>query len=302
MKHSKLSAEFIKSLIEDENPIHTVGNELVEIWLKASRENNNIGEFYYKGEEEAKSFEEFILKVYGEFYRILARECINEPSIFQKYGDASFIVMDGMSFREGVLVYNTLKSEGYETRLNFGFSAIPSETLEFRDKMGVSMSNFKEINNPENIRLGGDEKFLWSQFPDVMLDKIQVGRTVISSLEKMYETTAKIVEDLVDKLKSDKIIILSDHGYIRSEAGFVFTVGERAKRRLQDVFGSKRYIAMNDVEVKDLIRGGYVEEFGGYYLVKSRYIWPVRGRYSIYIHGGLSLMECFTPVIEVNKQ
>jgi len=301
MKHSKLSANFITSLIKDEKPIYTVGNKIIEIWLKASRENNDIGEFYYKGEEEAKSFEEFILKVYSEFYRILARECVNEPSIFQNYSDASFIVMDGMSFREGVLIYNALKSRGYETRLNFGFSAIPSETLAFREKMGVSMGNFKEINNPKNIRLTGDEKYVWSQFPDVMLDKIQVGRTIISSLVEMYEIAAKIVEDLVDKLKANKIIILSDHGYIRSEAGFVFTAGEKAKRRLQDVFGSKRYIAMNDVEVNDLIRGGYVEEFGGYYLVKSRYVWPVSGRYSIYIHGGLSLMECFTPVIELMK-
>ena len=296
----KLSAKFVTSLIEGEKTVYIVGNEILDIWLRASKENS-ISDFYYKGEEEAKSFEEFILKVYGEFYKILARECVNENYVFQKYGDASFIVMDGMSFREGVLIYNALNSKGYETRLSFDFSAIPSDTLQFREKMGISMDNFKEINNPKNIRLTGDEKFVWSQFPDVMLDKIQVGHTVISSLEEMYETSARIVEELVRGLKSEKIVIVSDHGYIRSEAGFVFTVGEKAKRMLQDVFGSKRHVVMNDVEVGDLIRSGYVEEVGGYYLVKSRYVWPVSGRYSIYIHGGLSLMECFTPVIEVIK-
>lgn len=53
--------------------------------------------------------------------------------------------------------------------------------------------------------------------------------------------------------------------------------------------------------VEDLKNGGYVTEFNGYYLAKSRYLWPVSGRFSIYIHGGLSLMECFVPVLEVEK-
>lgn len=58
---------------------------------------------------------------------------------------------------------------------------------------------------------------------------------------------------------------------------------------------------MDNLDVEDLIREGYVKEFNGYYIAKSRYLWPVPGKYSIYIHGGLSLMECIVPVLEVKK-
>ena len=146
-----------------------------------------------------------------------------------------------------------------------------------------------------------DRKYIWSYFPDVMLDKIKTGHTVISSLEEMYEVVEKIVIEILAVLKAEKIVITSDHGYIRTEAGFVFPVPEKAKRKFQRIFGSKRYVKMDDVDVEDLIKEGYIKEFNGYYIAKSRYLWPVPGRYSIYIHGGLSLMECIVPVLEVEK-
>lgn len=117
----------------------------------------------------------------------------------------------------------------------------------------------------------------------------------------MYKIVEKIVLEIISQIKSHKIIITSDHGYIRTEAGYVFSVTEKAKKKLQTIFGSKRYVKMDSLEVKDLINAGYVEEFNGYYVVKSRYLWPISGKYSIYIHGGLSLMECFVPVLEVEK-
>jgi len=151
------------------------------------------------------------------------------------------------------------------------------------------------------IRITGREKYIWSYFPDCLLDKIQVGHTVISSFENMYETTEKIMMELATKLKTSKIIILSDHGYICSEAGFAFPVPDNKRKALRDVFGSNRYISMNQADASHLVQDGYIVDFSGYYLVKSRYIWPVPGKYSIYFHGGLSLMECFVPMIEVRK-
>jgi len=296
----KVDADFVKALIESVKPLPVVADKVLNIWLKNVQEK--VGEFYYKGEEDVKEFEEFILKSFGEFYSVFAKACVGEPSVLQKKSEGtSFVVMDGMSFREGVLVYNMLKRDGYKTRIGYSFSAVPSDTHCFREKLDVSMDNFKEIKSHKNIRVSGDERFIWSYFPDIMLDRIQVGHAVISSLEEMYEITAKIVKTLVGKLKSNRIVILSDHGYIRSEAGFVFSVSSKAKSKLQEVFGGKRFVPMDDVDLSDLVDQGYVMECAGYYVVKSRYVWPVKGRYSIYLHGGLSLMECLTPVIEVVK-
>jgi hypothetical protein len=297
----KVDANFVKSLIENGNPVSAVAQKAVSIWL--SQNKDKVSDFYYKGEEEVSELEEFILKSYNEFFDVFARSCVDETRVFQQKPDeTSFVVMDGMSLREGALIYEVLKGEGYDAKISYGFSAVPSDTAAFREKLPIPMENFKEIKSHKEIRVSGDEKYLWSYFPDIMLDKIQVGHAVISSLEEMYDITAKIIKVLVSKLEANKIVILSDHGYIRSEAGFVFPVSSKARSKLQDVFGNKRFVPMDDIDLGDLVDEGYVVEFAGHYVAKSRYVWPVKGRYGIYLHGGLSLMECLTPVIEVVKR
>ncbi|RLJ04318.1 MAG: hypothetical protein DRP08_02005 [Candidatus Aenigmatarchaeota archaeon] len=298
----KIEADFIMELIRSDVPVQLVGKRVSKIWSNEAEKDNKIGDYYYKGEEEIRDFEEFILKSYWEFYDRLAKACLEEKDIFQLYPDSTIVVMDGMSIRESALLYKSLKSKGYNVKHDFNFSAVPSDTEFFREKVKKPISEFLQINNPKNIRLAGDERYIWSYFPDVMLDKIKTGHTVISSLEEMYKIVEKIVLEILSKLNSEKIIITSDHGYIRTEAGYVFPVSEKAKRKFQQIFGSKRYVKMDTLDVKDLIEESYVKEFNGYYITKSRYLWPVPGRYSIYIHGGLSLMECFTPVLIVEKE
>lgn len=294
----KISIDLIRSLAEEKDPVRVVGNWLVDLWCSASQRDAEIRDFYDSTEDDARSLEDFILKSYDEFYDLLARSCVQSRSIFEKYQEASFLIMDGMSLREGALIYKMLK-ENRSAKMEYGFSTAPSDTIQFREKNRIS--DFREINDASNIRLKGDEKIIWSQFPDVMLDKIQVGRTVISSLEEMYKRCEDIVRNVVEKFEGKKIIITSDHGYTRTEPKYTFSVQGKSIRELQNLFGGKRYARMNGADAGTLKKEGYVMEFNGYYIVKSRYVWPVQGRSSIYIHGGLSLMECFTPVIEVGE-
>ena len=298
----KVKTDFIIKLIENDNPVLAVGEKLLNIWIDKSKQEDAIGNYYYKGEEEVKCFEEFILKSYCEFYNLLAKTCLKEKDIFQLYPDTPIVIMDGMSVRESVLLCRVLEDKGYKVKHKFNFSAIPSDTETFREKIKKSIDNFFKINNPKNIRLNGNEKYIWSYFPDVMLDKIKTGHTVISSLEELYKVVEKIVFEVLVKIRTERIIITSDHGYLRTEAGFVFSVSDKAKRRFQEIFGSKRYVKMDSLDVNDLKNEGYIIEFNGYYIAKSRYLWPVPGKYSIYIHGGLSLMECFTPVLIIERK
>lgn len=298
----KIENNFIKSLIEEDNPIPYIWQNLWGIWLRHI--NGNLKDYYYRGEEEAFLFEDFLLKTYDEFFtKKLPGACLTVLSPFKNVtDDPCFIVMDGMSVREGALIFKALQKEGFAPKVNYSFSSIPSDTQSFREKIKSDLAGsgkFVEINNPKKIRISGEEKYIWSYFPDVMLDRIQVGHTVISDLESMYKTTEKIIFELLSKIRSKKIIILSDHGYIRSEPGFSFSVPEGSKKKLKEHFGSSRFIAMDKADLSALVDKGYVVEFSGYYLVKSRYVWPVPGKYSIYLHGGVSLMECFVPVIEV---
>ena len=301
----KIDNNFIKSLITCDSPIPFVWESLLNIWFNHG--GDDLKEYYYHGEEDAFLFEDFLLKTYDEFFiKALPTACLNEPSPFQnETSDVCFIVMDGMSIREGVLVFNAVKKQGLTPQISYSFSSIPSDTQSFRKKIKPDLSEkdkFAELNNPKKIRISGEEKYIWSYFPDVMLDKIQVGRTVISDLENMYRTLEKIVLELLKRINAKKIIILSDHGYIRSEPGFSFSVPDSSKKKLREAFGGSRYITMDKADVSELVSNGYVVDFSGFYLVKSRYIWPMSGKYNIYLHGGISLMECFTPVIEILKE
>lgn len=300
----KLNTDFITSLIKCDNPIPLVWENLLNIWLDNA--GGHLKEYYYSGEKDAFLFEDFLLKTYDEFFtEVLPRACLNEPSPFQKgTSDVCFIVMDGMSIHEGVLRYETLQKQGIASKMYYSLSAIPSDTQGFREKIKPDLSGnnrFVKINNPKKIRISGQESLIWSYFPDVMLDKIQIGRTVISDLENMYKTLEEIVLGVLERINSKKIIILSDHGYIRSESGFSFSVSDPARKKLREAFGSSRYIPMQRCDLSDLVEMRLVVDFSGFYPVKSRYIWPAPGKYNIYLHGGISLVECFAPVIEVER-
>lgn len=298
----KIENNFIKSLIKTDDPIPLIGEKLLNIWLKYV--NGELKDYYYNGEKEVFMFEEFLLNIYNEFFtNELPKACFNATLPCDEVNnDFCYIILDGMSLREGVLLYNNLKNSGFSAKIRYSLSALPSDTKSFREKIKKDFKDrFKYINNPKNINIDGDEQYIWSYFPDILLDKIQVGHTIISDLESMYKTTEKILFDLIDKINTRKILIFSDHGYIRSEAGFTFTVPEDKKKILREIFGSSRFIPMDKANLNDLVNEGYVIEFGGYYLIKSRFIWPVPGKYNVYLHGGVSLMECFVPLIEVGK-
>ncbi|HDN81457.1 MAG TPA: hypothetical protein ENG41_01895, partial [Methanomicrobia archaeon] len=79
----KVETDFVMKLIGDDNPVSVVGERLLSIWLKTAENENRIGDYYYKGEEETVDFEEFILKSYWEFYNLLAKACLKEKHVFQ---------------------------------------------------------------------------------------------------------------------------------------------------------------------------------------------------------------------------
>lgn len=297
----EFKADFIKSLIEEPDSVDTVGRELIRLWTDSAR-NNNLEEHYYKGEESIKDFEDLLVNSYPEFYDALAKACINRKSVFNLYPSAKIIVMDGMSIRESTLLFNELMHKGFNVKHELNFSSVPSDTENFREKINYKERKFLPVNDENAINLlTQDTQFIWSYFPDILLDKIQVGHTKISSLVQMYENVKKIVLSMLSKIESDTILITSDHGYIMTESGLNFPLDDRAKAECQKAFGSKRYVSMDNLYLNNLVSKGYVKDFNGFYVAKSRYLWPVPGKYSIYIHGGLSLMECFTPVLIIER-
>jgi len=128
----------IQELINHDEPVGLIWEKLLDIWTA----ENDIKKHYEK-ELLLVDFEKFIHSVYDEFYtQILPKECQNNKFKFDE--DSCWIFMDGMSIREGTLIFKKLKEEGYNVNMEYGFSSLPSSTERFRTKIG-----FKELRKKE---------------------------------------------------------------------------------------------------------------------------------------------------------
>jgi len=89
--------------------------------------------------------------------------------------------------------------------------------------------------------LDGDERIIWSRYPDALLENIQEGRTKLSSIEEMYEKSETALRNIIDQLDTDSLVITSDHGYARLTPATPsrFQIGRRPGYRKPSVAGSK---------------------------------------------------------------
>jgi len=292
-----MRTESLTQLVESDDPVPAVWDSLWEIWYPAG---DDVSEHYGR-ETDAVSYERLLLDVYQEFFTdVLPHKCVNEASL-DVPEDGTFVVMDAMSVREAAMFVGMLEEEGHEPETGFSFSSVPSETKFYRDR--VNYSELKKSHKTADVKsqepsLDGDEEIIWCRYPDALLENIQEGKTKLSSIEEMYEKTETALRAILDQLGTDRIVIGSDHGYARLDAGHTFQISDAEKSALQDTF-SGRFESVGGVDASHLVDAGLVVEADGYYMPIGRYTWPARGKYSTFQHGGLSLLECITPRIEV---
>ena len=291
----KFKTEVLTRLVENDDPVEGVWSVMWEIWSQSS---SSISE-HYNRESQMVLYERLLLDVYQEFYRdVLPNRCVNDTSL-DIPDDGTFVVMDAMSVREAGLFVEFLNNEGYDPSVGYSFSTIPSETTPYRDRVGYS-----EIKHEYKVgtvksddpSLDGDEDLVWCRFPDALIENIQEGKTKLSSIEEMYEKTERTFARIVEQLDAERIVVGSDHGYVRLESGNTFPVTKPHKDRLQETF-SGRFASVAETNADDLVAEGLVVESDGFYMPVGRYTWPARGKYSTFTHGGLSLPECITPRI-----
>jgi len=296
----KVKNEFVKWLIEKENPFPSIFSYMMnEIWTY----KEDIKEYYKQGQD-MNSFERVLNDSYYELYtELLPRYCVGtdfEINLDEK----KLIMMDSMSFREAVLLQKKLEEEGFQTRFSHGFSSIPSDTQYFKSKISYNKENPKKmkINNSEQFMLEGDEDVIWSVYPDSRLENIQEGRTVLGNTKDTYREMENIVMNILKQHENDRFLISSDHGYTKSTGGYQFRANKDDLRRVREVMSGSRYkeTEMND-NIGKMVDAGFLVYFNGYAMARGRYTWPIGGKYNVYQHGGVSLMECLTPKIEVMR-
>jgi hypothetical protein len=291
-----LTSERLEALVEVDDPVEVVWEALWDIWWPPA---NDVSDHYgHDREWSSVELERSLVDIYWEFYsEILPWRCVNESSI-EVPEDGTFLVMDAMSIREASLFAHALDSRGYDIEVGYSFSTIPSETTPYKER--VDYSGLERQYSTTTVRdldpsLSGDERLVWSRYPDALLENIQEGKTELSAVEDAYGDSLNVFMSILDQLDSDLFVVGSDHGYVREEPGYNFAIGEEDKNRLRDTFNGRRFVAVDEKEGDDLVMDRMAIEADGYYMPIARYTWPVRGKYNVYQHGGISLMECLTP-------
>lgn len=293
-----MKTEHLRRLVEDDDPVGGVWNLLWDVWSPPAGETSA----HYRRETASVDVEWSLFNIYQELYtELLPDRCVTEPWL-DAPDDGALVIMDGMSVREASLFIQVLEAEGYKTAVDYDYATVPSETQPFRERV-----NYKELKrayktthiSSQQPSIDGDERIVWSPYPDTLAESIQEGKTEIGSVEAMYEKTEQVLLSLVLQLDAEHIQLRSDHGYVRLESGYGFPSSDRHQTRLQETFSGGRHVSVGEVDASNLVEEGIVAEADGYYMPVGRFTWPTRGKYSTFQHGGVSLTECITPRIDI---
>lgn len=297
------TSERLRALVEHDDPVEVIWEALWDIWESPDGPDE---QYASQREWETVELERTLLDTYWEFYsEVLPWRCVNEASISVP-DEGAFLVMDAMSVREAGLFAEILDDQGYEVSVGYSYATVPSETTDYKNRIGyaaLEREHPSETVRSRSPSLSGDERLVWCKYPDSLLENIQEGKTEISTFEEAYADTEDVFCSTLEQLDADRVVVGSDHGYIRAESGFNFAIGEQAKNRLKETFGGSRFVRVDETEGDGdgLVSNHLAVEADGYYLPVGRYTWPVRGKYSTVQHGGLSLIECLTPRLEVQR-
>jgi hypothetical protein len=297
-----MASNDLRRLIEASEPVDVIWELLRGVWFPT----DDVERYYREGEQRANGVERFIKDIFFEIYDLiyLKTKCARREF------ELPIILMDGLSIREGNLLVKVLEEKGYVVKCySYGFSCLPSDTNTY-SKIVFNASSPSAIRGDfyyERIEHGKvpsnpleeDRFLLWITYPDEILH--HAGRIIPP--QDAFEMTKKVLLQTLQKIHTDKVIITSDHGYI-----FVDTVWPLSKAgltTLKSIFGSYRFAPLSGIDkevlqaLKDTPKDlSYIHIDEEYCYVKGRYSWA-SGRQSAVSHGGLSLMECIVPRIEV---
>lgn len=315
--------ELLRVMISGENRIESLKKWLMtKVWTIESDINFDPVKYLEQGENTVKSAEELILRSAYSIYDEIAEKSLEAGQLIPVDGDRfAIVVFDGASIRELPLFENLARQTGYEViRSDYSFAALPSDTEHFiasrvlpGKKLGPSQLGARREFGEMNLRFqyydaptrsfhfdGEKNLFLWSSFPDVTYkDSGSRFSQHFGDMCKLFETVWK---NVVLAIPNDyKIIITSDHGYVFFGQGLETASLHHADEILEGnrfKFFSEEESFLNDGNTElQLIPRQRLAMMRG--RIKNRVQGPAGNK--AYRHGGMSLMEMFTPWLEIRK-
>jgi len=303
------AAEIIE-LVKTDDPVTTLFHRLVMLWDADGVDDALLNDYYDEREKATRRLTWTLEQIYDEFltYVLLPRvdsgqvaELLNEPR-------HALVLMDSLSLREACLLQERLPAYGYEIlTFDYGFSELPSDTEMFCQRhWGVGAPS--AINEPAFAyvrpdalpdKLQSDQLVAWGPYPDWFWHPAHSGKTEHIPPAEIYQRTESMLLAILDAIQGhDQVVISSDHGYVGVKAGMAWRTSKPYHGYLKEVLGSRAAPVSDSRKARALLEKDMIVVHEGQFLVKGRYTGDFG---DVYLHRGLSLMECLTPWLVVRR-
>lgn len=246
----------------------------------------------------------------------------------QKMGCA-VLILDGLSLREAPWIIEQAKERGYKVDARVTASELPGDTRTFARALGLQQRSSLENNHaPATFKLAGahtdtssnnwtdcasligaqPQWFFWHHWPDNRIHDL--GGQSGHGLQDLSKEIEERLSDssfwtLIERLMyGRKLLITSDHGYAAS--GLFHDITDLAQvAHLKSVFSSGRYTTSASADTNEIwippIDMNIDNSKPDTRMVLGRRRWKSPGGYPTLTHGGLSILECASPLIELSR-
>jgi hypothetical protein len=293
-----------------------------EVWCEVAfeRANRSPKDYLLAGERLVNERESLLAATAPQVYAELTTAASPDRSVSEFFAAnprSAAVIFDGCSLREMPrLVELARASRRAVLAEGCGRAAVPSETIQFvADRLGLGLSAlgpsqlasrgelrarnvryyyFAQSNSYHTIDDGDESLLLWCRFPDQRYtDSTAIDEGLFDGAWDGFEQAWR---NTVQAVPPDRtVLVTSDHGYVFLKSGF----SDTRLKSLDRPLNGKRFRFFEEHEALP-------ERAPGLWLDESRRLAVLAGRghnrpqapsasQSVYRHGGLTLMEMFTP-------
>jgi hypothetical protein len=309
---SDLNAARAIELIKSDDPLASVFRWLVDVWDATGVDDTLLNDYYDEREKATRHLTWTLEQVYGEFLTNVLLPQVSSKQVAELLAQPrhALVLMDSLSLREACLLSQRLPEHGYQVAaFDYAFSEMPSETQAFCQRYwGVSAPSavndpcfvYVRANIPPLDELRRDQLIVWGQYPDWFWPHAHSGKTEHIPPAEIYLKTEAMLLGILERIKNhDEVIISSDHGYLAFKAGMAWSTPQPYYGYLKEVMGARTAPVSDSKQARALLQEGIIVPHEDRFLVKGRYTGDFGG---VYLHGGLSLMECLTPWLVVRLE
>jgi len=306
---SELNAARVFELVESDDPVATIFHWMTDLWDAAGVDDALLNDYYDEREKATRRLTWTLHQVYSEFLTDVLLPQVQSRQVSELLTQPRYalVLMDSLSLREACLLSQRLPAHGYQVpAFDYAFSEIPADTATFcQAHWGASAPSavndplfvYVRADAPPLDELRQDRLAVWGTYPDWFWSHAHSGKTEHIPPAEIYLKTEAMLLKILEQVKGhDEIILSSDHGYLALKAGMAWSTPQPYYGYLKSVMGARAAPVSDSEQARGLLEKDIIVPHQDHFLVRGRYTGDFGG---VYLHGGLSLMECLTPWLTI---